>query len=90
LQQASTRTALQLLHRIARIVDDPKPAIVRAVLDGLFLGARIGKNKAVVTPIFGNAAPLQNPILDVMPQNLIQRRGWFRCCGLFLQRSFLA
>jgi hypothetical protein len=29
----------------------------------------------MVTPILGDAPPLENPILDVMPQNLIQRRG---------------
>jgi len=62
-----------LLRDIARIVDDPEPAIVRSVGEGLFLGAGIGKNEVVVTPIVGHASPLVNPILDVEPQNLIQR-----------------
>ncbi|MGA9392273.1 MAG: hypothetical protein WBV69_17735 [Candidatus Sulfotelmatobacter sp.] len=60
---------------IAGIVNDAEPVVVRAVGDGLFLGPWIGKDEVMVTPILGDAPPLANPILAVMLQDLIQRRG---------------
>src|ERR1019366_6944819 len=47
---------LQLLNDVARIVDDAEPAVVGAVGDGVILGAGVGKNEVVGTPICADAS----------------------------------
>ena len=80
--------AIHLLQNVAGIVDDAQPAVVRAVGDGLFLGAGVGKNEVAMTPIVGGCrAPGEsNPRCYAVET---QRGGSFRGRGLFLQWSFL-
>src|ERR1039458_9536730 len=55
LRGRGSRPLPPLLVQVVRVVGDLKPAVVSAVLDGIFLGAGIGKKETVVTPILRDA-----------------------------------